>query len=158
MQEDFRFCWSQVARRVRCLLLVSSAVSLLLARLEDIFWWFKRGTRWSSTQRAMEAFGLLLVLDFLGWPLGLGLADICRSWKAAVLSRIRSLAEARYVPLEAAERWQWRTSSAGGDLRRSGRRPSWPGRSRSRRSFQRGCSGCSGAELSWSGAPGGPTA
>jgi len=51
----------------------------------------------------MEAFGLLLVLDFLGWPLGLGLADICRSWKAAVLSRIRSLAEARYVPLEAAE-------------------------------------------------------
>ena len=52
--------------------------------------------------------------------------------------------------------WQWRTSSAGGDLRRSGRRPSWPGRSRSRRSFQRGCSGCSGAELSWSGAPGGP--
>ena len=65
------------------------------------FWWFKRDTQWSATQRAMETFGLLLILDFLGWPRGLGLARICRSWKAAVLSRIRSLA--RHVPLEAAE-------------------------------------------------------
>ena len=52
---------------------------------------------------SMELFALLLTLDLLGWPLGLGLADVCRSWKAVVLACIQSLAAERYVPLEAAE-------------------------------------------------------
>lgn len=49
----------------------------------------------------MEAFGLRLTLEFLGWPLGLGLADTCRAWKSVVLFRIQALAAARYVPVDA---------------------------------------------------------
>ena len=187
MQEDFRFCWSQVARRVRCLLLVSSAVSLLLARLEDIFLVVQT---WHTVVFDPTGYGSIWSVAGTGlsglapWPWScrhLQVVESSGSLAHSVLGRspVRATGgrgaacgavgvlapgasgTGRHGHRPTKSRvcgWQWRTSSAGGDLRRSGRRPSWPGRRRSRRFFQRGCSGCSGVELSWSGAPGGPTA
>lgn len=51
----------------------------------------------------MEGWALLLVFDCLGWPLGLCMGDICKTWKAAVRLRIAALAESRYVPVRALE-------------------------------------------------------